>query len=264
MNLFDDEDKIIDWLQTNCAIEKLVPYHGLEIEKRLIESICNKDQWKNHWINSAMKSDPPPDYYSDTLQLMMEVMRVDDHTREGKKKGKILNPVNARESIIQNEIRQKFSNVEHIVVNACTEFLGKDNHNYDYYRECFLRVVKKHIESIPIYRKNHPNCKLTFFVFDEASAYVEVMNEQFAAIPTRQGKALPPIRSLHHPFFDTSFMSVLKDTGVDYLIIYAPFKRFSNPKVNESFPTLIAADLSCLEWDSLYPYKSACMVSTEE
>ena len=45
----------------------------------------------DNWINSSGKSDPPPDMYSNEFNLMIDIMRVDDHTSVNKK-GKLYNP----------------------------------------------------------------------------------------------------------------------------------------------------------------------------
>ena len=41
-------------------------------------AVRNTKKWAN-WTYNAGKADPPPDFFFDKYQLMMEVMRVDDH-----------------------------------------------------------------------------------------------------------------------------------------------------------------------------------------
>lgn len=62
------------------------------------------DQKFSDWINSSGKGDPPPDFYNPKINMMMDVMRVDDHGHVVGK-GKYINPVNQRESQIQRELR---------------------------------------------------------------------------------------------------------------------------------------------------------------
>ena len=92
MNRFDDEDKIISQFQEVNDNEVMFATQSETIESVYL-SIHTKALWSN-WINSSGKSDPPPDYYSPQDELMMDVMRVDDHAFVDKK-GKIQNPTNA-------------------------------------------------------------------------------------------------------------------------------------------------------------------------
>ena len=78
MNFFDDERKIIDFFQDSSIFETWFPTPSLGAV-RIYKSIHNRKKW-NEWIYNAGKSDPPPDFYSKKFGLMMEVMRVDDHT----------------------------------------------------------------------------------------------------------------------------------------------------------------------------------------
>ena len=92
MNRFDNEDKIISQFQEVNDNEVMFATQSETIEA-VYSSIHTEALWKN-WINSSDKSDPPPDYYSPKDELMMDVMRVDDHAIVDKK-GKIQNPTNA-------------------------------------------------------------------------------------------------------------------------------------------------------------------------
>ena len=80
MNYFDKEERIIEWFQTTVDTEEVCfPFESDETI-RIFESIHNENNWDN-WKNNSNKNAPPPDFYSDKYRLMMEVMRVDDHTR---------------------------------------------------------------------------------------------------------------------------------------------------------------------------------------
>lgn len=77
MNRFDNEDKIISQFQEVNDNEVMFATQSETIEA-VYSSIHTEALWKN-WINSSGKSDPPPDYYLPKDELMMDVMRVDDH-----------------------------------------------------------------------------------------------------------------------------------------------------------------------------------------
>lgn len=134
--------------------------------------------WKN-WIYSGGKSDLPPDFYSDNCKLMMDVMRVDDHTH--KVKGKFINETNAKESKIQNELKSSglkdnFPNAN-FIVNAITDLPTEKDHRYLWYKEMFTRVLSEYNKKVELYNKNHPGYKIIFFVFDESSQYFQTYSK---------------------------------------------------------------------------------------
>lgn len=141
--------------------------------KSIYNSIVDNEQW-TQWTNSSGKDDPPPDYYNDELQLMMDVMRVDDSAHIDESTGKLINPVRARESELIRELRDKgvldaMLPDAHIIVTAKTALPADEDHYYTFYRDNFVRIIEKHKGSIPVYRQNHPGFKTIFFVYDESS-----------------------------------------------------------------------------------------------
>ena len=136
--------------------------------KSILDKVCNQDNWDN-WIDSSGKSDPPPDFYSDEYKIMMDVMRVNDHEHKGKK-GKLYNPSIAHERQMFKELEQsgilnQFPNAR-VFLNGDTQLSTHEDHNYNLYLKCFQRVISKHIDSIPLYKENHPGYKVIFLVFD--------------------------------------------------------------------------------------------------
>lgn len=187
----------------------------------IAHSVLDEDNWK-HWIDSSSKDAPPPDFFSDDFGLMMEVMRVDDHGF--KKKGSIINPLYQREHEIEKELRKlgildSFPNAE-LVVSTKTDLPTDKDHSYRNYIDNFKRTVEHHIKKISNYRNNHPHHKLIFFVFDESSAYFEIengcTNDEISAF----GKP-------HLFMFDKAFTDVFQKADIDYLIWFAPYKRFT-------------------------------------
>lgn len=184
----------------------------------VLSAIRNKKAWAM-WNNSSDKADPPPDFYCDELKLMMEVMRVDDHSY--KKKRKVANPTRAREHKIEKELKEKgildlFPKAK-LVINAKTDLPTKEDHNYNFYREDFKRTLLRHIKGIPNYRQNHPGYKLIFFVYDESSMYFQAEDKNASIdMPT---KGIP-----HLHFWDKAFTSVFQNADIDYLIWYTPYK----------------------------------------
>lgn len=135
MNYFDDERNIIRMFQGD-KFKTVVFSEKLFETIKILNSIKRSFEWK-HWTYNAKKSDPPPDFYSDKYGLAMEVMRVDDHAFLNEK-GKISNPVNAREHQVQNDIRRQIMEAQPdididsvtIMVNAASGLPSVQDHNY--------------------------------------------------------------------------------------------------------------------------------------
>ena len=262
MNFFDNEDRIIEWLQETVA------YKGYSVLQESFEltqfyqSIFEASAWRE-WHNSAGKGAPPPDYYNTKLGVMMEVIRIDDHGHVGEN-GKYINPVNKKESQIQKELRKHMDCSDaYIFVNARTDLSTLEDHNYSFYKENFVRTVKKHAENISLYKSNHPDFKLAFLVFDESSAYIETDDPMIIS----QGKIAKgqPIfgRRYHYPVLDNNFMSIFKDYPVDYLIIFAPFKSYFSQSVDQEYPHVCVVDLSKYNFDNMLNYDAKRLISME-
>ena len=139
----EKESNLIDHFQMLETNEILLLPESEELEN-VVSSILNSELWKK-WIDSSAKDAPPPDFYSDELGLMMEVMRVDDHGF--KKKGKIINPTYEKEHKLENELRQvcflsNFPNAQ-LQVIADSGLPTEQDHNYNYYFENFNCFYKK-------------------------------------------------------------------------------------------------------------------------
>lgn len=195
--------------------------------KFIINSIILENNWKE-WIDSSASNDPPPDFYSDKFHLMMDVMRVDDHERKGRK-GKLFNPYKSHERDLYHEIKNKShfdesSNVN-IVINGITDLPSYQDHNYIFYKNNFKRVVQNHINSIPIYKNNHPGFKTIFLIYDESSAYYQA---PYDIEPKRQRIAGEITRGdLHRYYLDSAFLNVFLNCHIDYIIWFTPYKLYN-------------------------------------
>lgn len=257
MNYFDDERNIIENFQNVSTRETLLITHRQE-SKKIFESINNKRNWK-YWTFSGNKSDPPPDFYSDKYKLMMDVMRVDDHTH--KVKGKLINETNAKESKIQNELKCNglkdiFPNAN-FIVNAITDLPTEKDHSYLWYKESFARVLNEHNNKVELYKKNHLGYKIIFFVFDESSLYLEA-NEKID-----NKKLGMEIKGRIHVFFeDEEFLNIIKNLDIDYLIWYAPYKYAESIYGLVELPKVVIYDLKNIDIETIN-YNENLMVSAE-
>ena len=132
MNLFDDEIEIVRHFQsvpTNSIY--IIPKQTQDAIDVLL-SILDEKCWLK-WTDSSGKGDPPPDFYCNELQLMMDVMRVDDHGFISER-GKTVNPTRAKENEIIKELRNKNVFVANpnikLQVLASTDLPTEEDHNY--------------------------------------------------------------------------------------------------------------------------------------
>lgn len=257
MNFFDNENKIIEYFQMVKPSEVLFPSMTKEAESVFIK-VHDRIQWKK-WTDSSGKDAPPPDFFSDEFLLMMDVMRVDDHAFINEK-GKIINPTNAKESRLRKELKQSgiYKNIcdKNIFINAITDLPTERDHNYDFYLENFRRVVTEHIRKIKLYKINHPEHKVIFFVMDESSAYLRVEKKMTVAVGDRQ-EGTP-----HCYFMDKAFLEVFQNTCIDYLIWYCPYKIHITETGIIKFPKVTVYDISQKGLETIN-YDSSRMISTE-
>ena len=240
MGLFDDELEIIKFFQrVKTSSVLLIPTADSECQN-IFEVIHEQDQWTN-WINHSGKGDPPPDFFSDKYGLMMEVMRVDDHGHIGKNKKSIVNPTLQREAEVIRELKAQgisdsFPNAK-IIPIVDTKLPTKEDHNYVYYRDSFIRTIETHKKKIKSYRKNHSNHKMIFFVFDESSPYFQVESKVFPQKIGMQASGFP-----HLWYYDKAFMQHVVDSEIDYLVWFTPWKycEMYSPTGERIFPPSVA------------------------
>ena len=264
MNFYDDERMIIEDFQMTSNDEVHFPFrsHGAV---EVFKAVRNTRKWAN-WTYNAGKADPPPDFFSEKYQLMMQVMRIDDHAFVNEK-GILINPVNMRESKLQKEIREKIKESQpdadldsiKIVVNAVTDLPSNQDHNYQFYCANFQRALDKHIKKIPLYRSNHPDKKLVFFVCDESTAYVQVDDPEFAKRGPMEGEPFSAALVWH--FMDKRFVDVFRNADIDYLIWYAPYKRFWGASVQP--PKVCVFDVKNYNYKHIVEYPEELITSSE-
>ena len=254
-----DEIAPIDMMQTVRYNVMLMGRDAAIKEKlaKVLGSVMNRESWK-HWTDSSGKADPPPDYYSERFNLMMEVMRIDDHefvdvkhkvNRQRMMEGKLLKAFR-KSPLGQIEAEGM------VFINPISDLPSEEDHNYGRYVDCFRRVVGEHIGKIDLYRDNHPGMRLVFLIFDESTAYGELAQ----GVVKRSFKAGDDIECRpHYWWFDRRMLEVLVGTDIDYVIWFAPYK---DNRIKDRLPSLVVFDPKdeLFMWD----YDKDRMVSLEE
>ena len=221
MKTVNNESMILDIFSDTSFRETLIIGNHIKCGK-LFRSIKCFYRRKN-WIDSSAKNYPPPDFYNIKLKMMMDVMRLDDSSFVDSK-GKVQNPVLQNENkLLKKYFGSNYKNERNDIscfVIASSGLPSDEDHNFQRYFENFKRVIKKHCESIELYKENHPGYQVVFFLYDESTAYMEVHNPEL--FPKKKG--MPCSGKPHIQFCDTKFLEVLNQTNADYFIWYTPNK----------------------------------------
>lgn len=261
MNRYDKEERIINDFQ-NLKIKEIGLYPLNFKNLWLYGCIHNKRKWRT-WIDTSAKNEPPPDFYNDKLKLMMDVMRIDDYTYIDKK-GRVINRHNERESKLIEKLTSKNESLNRIIKEGNLFIIpdsglrGYEDHNYNFYVNSFKRVVSKHIKKIDKYKKNHPGFKTIFFIFDESTPYMKLID---CEVPQKPADLMNG--DLHQWWRDSNMLNVIKDSNIDYLIWMTPYKLFNSiDKVR--YPLAMMYEVSKIDFDKLMRYEMDELVSMEQ
>lgn len=252
---FDDENKILDYLNRFETDECLIISDKIDSDnykktEKIIESLLDEN-YMNIWKDNS-KSLLPPDFINKEDNIMMEVMRIDDHSSDGKN-----NPVLQKEKQMNKELNTLLGDLPKTVsvfCNPVTDLPTEIDHNYTNYYLSFQRVVRKHASKITKYRKNYPNKELIFLVMDETSGVY------FESVNMLQSK-------LHLVFFDNRFVSEFIDLDIDYLIMFMPYNYFNTLEYHNELPHIVIFDIKHLKNGKMMKfidYDEAKMISSEK
>ena len=213
----------------------------------------------NDWYDNSQNTNMPPDIINRKLRVYFEVMKFDDHSKNGKE-----NPYRAKASKMQEEILEKMPEMKDktIIVNPVTTLPTDEDHSYKKYISGFKRTVEKHLNKLSKYDENCPNFKKGFLVLDESSGiYYELVDRlRSEELEYRTGALCIP----HWFFLDKAFVDVFINSDLDYLIWYAPYKIDTN-HLELKMPKVIFFDIKSFKCHfTLKTYDEPRMISCEE
>lgn len=262
MNFFDSENNIINMFQEYVQFEiGFMPLYQKQLIE-IFEKVYLFQNWMK-WTDSSAKDAPPPDFFCDEFQLMMDVMRVNDHEYKNRK-GKPVNPVYIRERKIANDAEKQIKKQcvlnpsPTFLINAISDLPTEQDHNYNLYRSHFVKTVNSHIKKIRNYKRTHPDYKLIFFIMDESSAYCKVKRKPKVYKAGNRIKIDP-----HQYYYDESFVKVFANTDIDYVIWFAPFKRIDSIHGVVPQPKVFVYDTKKIDYGKLITYDEKFIISAE-
>jgi len=260
MNLYDKEINIIKFFQ-EIEVKKI---HFCQFNfgtVKIFNSIYFKKKWQK-WTDTSLKKLPPPDFYNNKLKLMMDVMRIDDHSYVDKD-GRSVNLHNKRESELIKELISKNESIRDVLENGRLyitprhEKFGEEDHNYNLYIKNFERVITNHINKIENYKKNHPNFKVIFLIFDESTPYMKRLSKNEPKVP---GDLI--YGKLHLWWNDYNMLKIINNSKIDYVIWMSPYKIFQTTR-KVKIPVINIIDVKKINIENTIKYDAKDMQSTE-
>jgi hypothetical protein len=193
-----------------------------------------------------------PDFEDPARSLLFEVMRVDDHPRPNGN-----DATRARESAVLRELRQagfgEAAPNASVVANVSSGLPGEADHNYEAYVSHFQSVVGKHAQKVAAYRAEQTGFDLGFLIFDESTAYAELLGSFGGG---RRGRA-------HAWFTDAAFIGALRAADIDFVAWLTPYKMIISDRGPRRGPELTILDLRLLSDEHCEVYEAKRMRSAE-
>lgn len=243
-------------LSESKIVQRIAACHESEFLKLGGGSFCHKVvkalQRVDLLVENAGHDCLPPDFYSDKLNIMFDVMRVNDSE---KKKG--YNPMFQEMSKLMAEAESKIKALGLDNVHTVFADLEADNslnydeiHQFKYYKRQVVRVLKEHIKKLHIWQSEHPAIQRKgFVIYDEAGMYfqgyakpVDVMAD--GIVNTWAFALKQPV--VHFPWMDEEFMRPLLDADLDFVVWYRPYVLISDCNLkffNGMLPYLAVIDI---------------------
>lgn len=221
----------------------------------LLSAIRDPDSWV---------SSDRPDFYSETYELAMEVMRVDDQPQIGKR----TNPTLAREREAERKVRAALPALHsktRVTVIADTELPSLQDHNFGAYQQTFARVLQDHARKVATYRANHPGYGLAMLIRDESSIYAQAEQSRNPLVKGEMIAAQP-----HFWFLDADFVRIIAASNADFVIWSTPYKHgwhidALGHHAKLDLPALAIYDVAAMPgWEELLAYDPSRMLSLEE
>lgn len=190
-------------------------------------------------VNNSAHNCLPPDFFSDDLDIMFDVMRVNDSE---KKKGK--NPVFQEMHKSKTKVASLIKRVGlENVRNVCIDLRSDNGPNYDeihqfkYYKRQVVRVLKEHISKIQIWQSEYPTIKRKgLVVHDEAGLFLQGHAKPADVTPdgivNEWAYFIKQPVVVHYPWMDIEFMQPLYDSKLDFVVWYRPFVYMSDGNRN--------------------------------
>lgn len=221
-NLFnwDDENGILNSMQLYVD-DRFLLVNDNAFEKHILENI------KNHRLFTQNNGHdcPPPDYYSDSLDCMFDVLRINATEETDDVTGKTWNPA----KIAERKSIEFFKDVGFYgnpYMHLITEVHG-GKPTYEKYSTQAKRVIANHIQKIPVWKQEHPKIMTKgLIICDVSPLCIEVFK---ADTSYHYG---PGFR-VHEVWNDFVFSSPIYKSDLDFVVWFSPWKWGGSKFIND-------------------------------
>lgn len=281
-NNFNDEQTLIDHMRrTPPEYIQLLP------DNNATRKILKTFQNRAIWVANMKNTNEPPDFYTEKHKVMGDIMQVDDcgHTVYYPKKSKYKNPQRTTDGQKYKELQasgilDSCPNLKQIFINSDTSHLStNEHHQFTWYRDEFKRIIREHIDSLPLYHQKCPGYKTIFFIYDESHPYIRMPSCVYSPEALKQQGIEVNHEALHKPFLDDDLLQVLQETiihngesyGIDYVIWFFTNKaidvmhKFTGAQHTVLLqPQLVVLDCSQIKHLNSIRYPINCMYTLRE
>lgn len=166
-------------------------------------------------IDESGKEYSSPDYYSDSLDIMFDVLRVNDSEQCIEKKGRLryYNPVISREleekRKIEDDNKHLYKSDFYLHIPSSLGCESLSDYSFTKYSNQAFRVLKAHVEKVPQWCIKHPNItRKGLLVVDISHVYSRLDNTGHIVI--------------YRPWDDVLLMRQLIESTLDFVIWFFP------------------------------------------
>lgn len=245
----DNEASLLQEVCNNILLsEKVLLYNNNSFCKHIYRCLEQTNKIQNDSGHDAES----PDFYSDELNIMFDIARVNDSEIK-----KTYNPTFISEQKMQQEIEkswiaQEIPNISDNLICVDKDWDSDEIHNINHYLKNMKRVIGKHLSSDghsnkikDIWVRKHPNIsRKGLLIYDETENYFQGIciphsSEQWAFI-WDYSKPL----TFYKPWMDENIVKSIYQSDCDFLIWYAPYKWCGDftRKTDRTFPRIIILD----------------------
>lgn len=244
--IYDAEQNILDDIREKLPNSSIL----LMPPNSFCKKIKNALQQKEITNNSGHDANPP-DFYSESLNIMFDAMRVNDSEVK-----KTYNPAYISERKMQEELEkalaaQGVENISGKLICISPDHGSDEIHKMKYYQKNMKRVINEHLSS-----KGHPDkirdiwqtehssiSRKGLVICDETENYFQ---GKCFPVPNSEkwmfySTAIPPV--LYKPWMDKNVMDPVYKSNCDFLVWYMPYKRSPIAQdFDPFFPELVILD----------------------
>lgn len=245
-------DNEVNLLQNVCDdalfFKTVQLYNGNSFCKKIYRCLQQSDKIQNDCGHDA----EPPDFFSDELDIMFDIARVNDSEIK-----KTYNPTFISERKMQREVEnswiaQEIPNISDNLICVSKDWASDEIHNIQHYQKNMKRVIGEHLSSNghpnkinDIWLRKHPDIsRKGLLIYDETENYF-----QGTCIPQSSGQwafiwdFTKPL-TFYKPWMDKNIVEQIYQSDCDFLIWYAPYKWCGDftRKIDKSFPHIVILD----------------------